>query len=97
MKTIKEQIEEAIATGKKIMSENPGLETLHFHFLDFSVADVREAAKTYATAGRVAEFYKHNSRLGFLQFDQKGIYIYILSVKVEVKEHIVITDAIVNV
>lgn len=97
MKTIKEVIEETVTTGKRILAENNGLQSLNFEFLDFSIEDVREAAKTYATSGKAAEFYKFNSRMGFLYFDTGNIYIYICSVKVQIKEHLVITEAMVNV
>ena len=81
--TLKQQIDQTFALGKRLLAENPTMDNISFVLTDFPVDEVQSAGKEY---GKGAEFSPIFSRILFLASESCGsIYIHVRSVEVKAK------------
>lgn len=83
METLNNKIEQTAKVAEKILAENPDLQSMSFHLMDFPVEEVMQVAKERNTEATFSQAY---SRVGFLvSVGCYGIYIHVYSMQVQAK------------
>lgn len=91
-----EKFEAAISKAKLISEQNPDITSLWIEINDCPLSELRELSEKLGIKLEFSKAYE-KMRLDYPASFNYSFVIWLYSAKVEIQEHIVVTEAIINV